>query len=74
MNARSKLGRNALHLAALFAEDEAVPTLLIELDVAAVVQDAAGAYPWNLLMKNPQLAETDLTVGLYPIGMHPEDR
>ncbi|WP_457634147.1 ankyrin repeat domain-containing protein [Oceanithermus desulfurans] len=74
VNARSKLGRNALHLAAQYASDEAVINLLVELGVEAAVTDAAGAYPWNLLMKNPDLADTDLAVGLYPIGLHPEER
>ena len=74
VNARSKLGRNALHLAVQFAEDEALINLLVELGVEAAVPDAAGAYPWNLLMKNPNLADTDMAVGLYPIGLHPEER
>lgn len=74
VHARSKLGRNAMHLAALFNEDEETLTALLDLGVDPVQQDVAGAYPWNLLLKNPELSESDLVVGLYPIGLHPADR
>ncbi len=74
VHARSKLGRNALHLAARFSEDEETVTVLVDLGVDPAQQDAAGAYPWNLLLKNPALASSDLVLGLYPIGLHPEAR
>ncbi|WP_456411182.1 ankyrin repeat domain-containing protein, partial [Oceanithermus sp.] len=74
VNARSKLERNALHIAAQFSYDEEPLLLLVDLGVDAAVPDAAGAYPWNLLMKNPDLADTDLGLAFYPIGLHPERR
>jgi cytohesin len=74
LNARDKLGQNAMHLAARYNEDEETAWELLDLGVEPAVQDLSGAYPWNLLLKNPNLADSDLVDAVYPIGAHPEKR
>ncbi len=74
VNARSELGRNALHIAAQYADYPEPIELLVQLGVDATVQDVGGNYPWNLLLKNPRLADAAVSQDLSPEVHNTEGR